>query len=327
MTSSGPLSLPPPHVVDDCRGVLQVLSDGTVLRSANTSFLVPVADDGSIEWKDVPFSPGPDARCLRLYRPRRAPGTCFPVFFYFHGGGFCIGSRTWPNFHNYCLRLASDLGAFIVAPDYRLAPENRLPAAIDDSVAAIEWLRSGDPWLAESADLDRVFISGDSAGGNIAHHIALRFGSPASRAALAPVRLRGFVLLMPFFGGSRRTRSEAECPDDAFLNRDLNDRYWRLSIPAGATLDHPLVNPLGPESLDLEAAELLPMLVVVGERDLLRDRAAEYAATLKGWKKPVELAEFAGQQHGFFTIDPRSEASDELMRRIKRFMEENEGYA
>lgn len=308
-----------------------MLSDGAIVRSQNPSFPIPVVDDGSVEWKDALFSPAPHALNLRLYRPRRSqtPGEGrLPVFFYFHGGGFCIGSRTWPNCQNYCLRLASDLRALVVAPDYRLAPEHRLPAAIHDAVASVEWLRSqaaADPWLAESADLARVFISGDSSGGNIAHHLALRFGSPAGRAALAPLRLRGFVLLMPFFGGTQPTRSEAECPDDAFLNRELNDRYWRLSIPSEATLDHPLVNPLGPESADLEAAEVDPILVVVGGRDLLRDRAAEYAVRLRGWGKPVELAEFEGQQHGFFTIDPWSEPSGKLMGTIKRFMKDNGG--
>ncbi|CAL9193786.1 unnamed protein product [Musa hybrid cultivar] len=220
----------PPRVVDECRGVLRVLSDGAIVRSQNPSFPIPVVDDGSVEWKDALFSPAPHALNLRLYRPRRSqtPGEGrLPVFFYFHGGGFCIGSRTWPNCQNYCLRLASDLRAL--------------------------------------------------------------------------------------------------CPDDAFLNRELNDRYWRLSIPSGATLDHPLVNPLGPESADLEAAEVDPILVVVGGRDLLRDRAAEYAARLRGWGKPVELAEFEGQQHGFFTIDPWSEPSGELMGAIKRFMKDNGG--
>lgn len=317
--------------VEECRGVLRVFRDGSIVRTPNPSFTVPVRDDGSVDWKDAQFDAANDLR-LRLYKPRRrlpSDGPKFPVFYYFHGGGFCIGSRTWPNFQNYCLRLAAELHAVVVAPDYRLAPEHRLPAAIDDGFAAVEWLRrqaaspDPDPWLAEAADFGRVFISGDSAGGNIAHNLAVRFGSAAGRAELDPVRIRGFVLLMPFFGGTRRTKSEAECPVDAFLNRELNDRYWRLSLPPGATTDHPLVNPIGPESPNLGPVEFDPMLVVVGERDLLRDRAAEYAKRLKEWGKPVELADFKGQQHGFFTIDPWSEPANELMQAIKRFMEEN----
>ncbi|KAM3366242.1 hypothetical protein ACQJBY_015608 [Aegilops geniculata] len=312
-----------PVVVDDCRGVLLVYSDGAVVRRDGPGFATPVRDDGTVEWKDAEFD-APRGLGLRLYRPRQR-NQLLPVFFYYHGGGFCIGSRTWPNCQNYCLRLAAELGAVVVAPDYRLAPENRLPAAIDDGAAALLWLASqagpaGDTWLTEAADFNRVFISGDSAGGTIAHHLAVRFGSAAGRSELGNVRVRGYVQLMPFFGGTERTRSEAECPDDAFLNRPLNDRYWRLSLPPGATVDHPASNPFGPDSPALEAVELAPTLVVVGGRDILRDRAVDYAARLRAMGKLVGVREFEGQQHGFFTIDPWSDASAELMRALKRFI-------
>jgi acetyl esterase/lipase len=309
-----------PHVVEECRGVLFVYSDGSVVRRAAPGFATPVRDDGSVEWKDATFDSATGLG-LRLYRPRRRRQK-LPVFFYYHGGGFCIGSRAWPNFQNYCLRLAAELGAVVVAPDYRLAPEHRLPAAVDDAAAAVLWLAAqaqpgGDPWVAESADLGRVFVSGDSAGGNIAHHLAVWFGA----AAPGGVAVRGYVQLMPFFGGAARTRSEAECPDDAFLNRPLNDRYWRLSLPEGATPDHPAANPFGPGAPELGSVQFAPTLVVVGGRDILRDRAVDYAARLKAAGKPVELREFQGQQHGFFTIDPWSDASAELMRVVKRFVD------
>lgn len=100
-------------------------------------------------------------------------------------------------------------------------------------------------------------------------------------------------------------------------------RFWRLSLPDGGNTDHPLSNPLGPGSPNLELVPLNPILVVVGSCDLLRDRAEEYARKLKEWGKRVEFAEFPGQQHGFFTIDPWSDASNELMSLIKRFVAEN----
>ena len=117
----------------------------------------------------------------------------------------------------------------VVSPDYRLAPENRLPAAIEDGFTAVKWLQAQavsyepDPWLSEVADFSRVFISGDSAGGNIAHNLAVRLSSGSSE--LAPVRIRGYVLLAPFFGGTTLTKSEAEGPKDAFLNLELIDRF------------------------------------------------------------------------------------------------------
>lgn len=224
----------PPYVVDDCRGVLHVYSDGSIVRSSNPGIAVPVKDDGSVLWKDVIFDPAHDLQ-LRLYKPADSSSSSkLPIFYYIHGGGFCISSRTWPNCQNYCLRLASELRAVVVSPDYRLAPENRLPAAIDDGFAAVKWLQAQavsdepDAWLSEVADFDRVFISGDSAGGNIAHNLAVQLGSGSPE--LAPVRVRGYVLLAPFFGGIIRTKSEAEGPKEAFLNLELIDRFVNRNI-------------------------------------------------------------------------------------------------
>ncbi|CAI9785822.1 unnamed protein product [Fraxinus pennsylvanica] len=317
---------PPPIEVDDCRGVLKVYSDGSIWRSNKPSFEVPVHDDGSVLWKDVVFDTMHNLQ-LRLYKPASPSSSKLPIFYYIHGGGFCTGSRTWPNCQNYCFRLASELRAVVISPDYRLAPENRLLAAIEDGYMAVKWLqdqataKEPDEWLTDVADFGRVFISGDSAGGNIAHNLAVRLG--AGSADLAPLGVRGYVLLAPFFGGTVRTKFEAEGPKEAFLNIDLIDRFWRLSIPLGETTDHPLANPFGPISPNLEIIGLDPILVVVGGSDLLKDRAEEYAKKLKKWGKKIEYAEFEGQQHCFFTICPNSEPANELMILIKKFIAQN----
>ncbi|KAH7675270.1 Carboxylesterase protein [Dioscorea alata] len=316
-----------PQVIDDCRGVLRVFNDGSIWRSPNPSYTTAVYDDGSIEWKDLPFGSPDLGLHLRLYRPSNPSSPSpLPIFFYFHGGGFCIGSRTWPNCQNYCFRLARDLSAIIIAPDYRLSPEHPLPAAIHDGFASLDWLRSQaseanpDPWLSpSSADFSRIFISGDSAGGTITHHLSLHF----SFSDPSPILIRGFILLMPFFGGEIHTSSEVNCPPDASLNLELNDRYWRLSLPRGATRDDPISNPFGPGGPDLESVRFESMMVVIGGKDLLRDRAVEYARRLKELGKPVQLVEFVDQQHGFFTLDPWSQPSDQLMASIKRFMHDN----
>lgn len=83
------------------------------------------------------------------------------------------------------------------------------------------------------------------------------------------------------------------------------------------------MNPFGPLSPSLEPVDLLPILVVAGGSDLLKDRAEDYAKRLKQWEKKVEYVEFEGQQHGFFTIFPTSEAANKLMLIIKRFVIEN----
>lgn len=226
-----------PRIVEDCMGVLQLFSDGTVSRSNNIAFHMPLMDHKSVVSKDYLYDKTHNLH-LRLYKPiSPASHSGRPVIIFIHGGGFCFGSRAWPNCHNCCLRLASGLNALVLALDYRLAPENRLPAAIGDGLAALKWLQlqarddketnklreDDDAWFKDGeVDFDRVFVLGDSSGGNIAHHLAVQLQSGS--VELAPVRIRGYVLLAPFFGGVMRTKSE-DGPRESVLNLDILDRY------------------------------------------------------------------------------------------------------
>ncbi|CAL4919457.1 unnamed protein product [Urochloa decumbens] len=303
-----------PHVVADLAGMVQLLSDGTIVRDADAvaNGLPPASlpSASTTQWKDVVYDPDHDLK-LRMYKPAAGADEKLPVLVYFHGGGFCVGSFSLPNFHVCCLRLSGELPAVVLSADYRLAPEHRLPAAHDDARTLVSWIRNkaadGDPWLAESADFGRVFVTGDSAGGNIAHHVAVSVGS--GLLGVSPARVAGYVLLCPFFGGVERMASEAE-----------SDQFFRLSLPEGATMDHPAVNPFGPDSPALDAVAFPPTLVVGGEHDLLRDRIADYVARLKAMGKPVELVEFQGQNHGFFVVEPWGDAGDELIRVVRRFV-------
>ncbi|WCJ34128.1 alpha/beta-Hydrolases superfamily protein [Euphorbia peplus] len=315
-----------PHIVEDCLGVLQLFSDGTIYRSNNIDFLTSFMSDNSVQFKDCLFDKTHNLH-LRLYKPTSTlpSKSKLSVLFFIHGGGFCVGSRVWPNCHNCCLRLASGLNALVVAPDYRLAPEHKLPAAMDDGVSAIKWLQSqvlsenGDAWLCnEEVDFDRVFIMGDSSGGNIAHHLAVRLG--AGSTGLSPVRVRGYILMAPFFGGVARTKSE-EGPSEQFLNLEILDRFWRLSMPFGEDRDHPLANPFGPNSLNLQPLALDPMLVIVGSNELMKDRIKDYAFNLKEMGKSVDYVEFEGKQHGFFTNDPYTPISHRVLQIINNFMD------
>ncbi|KAJ1287837.1 hypothetical protein BS78_02G041500 [Paspalum vaginatum] len=320
-------------VVEDIYGFLRVLDDGTVLRSPEGPDFCPAtfpAAHPSVEWKEAVYDEASGLR-VRMYRPLSAAGkgagaAKLPVLVHFHGGGFCLGSCTWANVHAFCLRLAAGARAVVLSAGYRLAPEHRLPAAFDDGAGFMRWLRDQSSaadggWLAEAADFGRVFVTGDSAGGAIAHHLAVRAGGgKRGLDDLAPVTVRGYVLLMPFFGGVRRTRSEAECPAEVLLNLDLFDRFWRLSLPAGATRDHPAANPFGPQSPDLGSVDFLPVLVVAGGLDMMRDRVAHYARRLAAMGKPVEFVEFAGEPHGFYTLDPGSEVTGELIGVVRRFV-------
>ncbi|XP_071908563.1 strigolactones hydrolase CXE15-like [Coffea arabica] len=156
------------------------------------------------------------------------------------------------------LALAFVLGfrPLLSCPYYRLAPEDRLPAALEDAVTALKFLQAQalresrevahEKWLFDigGVDVDRVFIFGDSSGENIAHHLAIQLGSGSLE--LSPIRVRGCILLSPFFGGIIRTKSEEESPKEDFWSQEIYDQFWRLAMPNGADRDHPLVNPFGP---------------------------------------------------------------------------------
>ena len=318
-----------PYVVEDCLGLLQVLSDGTVLRFPPPPFPAGDAcDDGQVEWRDAVYDADNNLG-VRMYRPNKKGAeaaaehkttTKLPVLVYFPGGGFCFGSYSYPKNHALCLRMAAELPAVVCSFDHRLAPEHRLPAAFADAEAALLWLPGQvlrDPWLAGRADPRRVFVSGTSSGACVAHQMAVRFGT----AGLHPkMKVAGYILLMPYFLSEEPTPSELSTPATALLSRERSDRYVRLAMPAGWSKDHPLVNPFGPYSPSLAAADVGRVLVVAAERDLVRDKNLEYPERMKAMGKDVRLAVFQGQEHAFCAIKPLSAAADEVIRLIKRFI-------
>ncbi|XP_066313853.1 carboxylesterase 15-like [Miscanthus floridulus] len=330
-----------PRVIEDYRGVIQLLSDGTVVRS-DPAVLRP-SDEHSpdvpgIQWEDVVYDAA-HGLSLRVYRPAAATAgdaarekKKLPVLMYFHSGGFCLGTFSQPNFHTGCLRLASELPAVVLSVDYRLGPEHRLPAAINDAAAALSWLRDQHatvvsvagahhhPWLAESADFTRVFVAGESSGANMSHHVAVRHGS--GQLPLAPLRVAGHVLLTPFFSGVQRTAAEASPPPavSPSFTTEMADTMWRLSLPVGATRDHPVTNPFGPDSPALGTVVFPRVLVVSAGRDILHERVLRYAARLEEMDKPVEVAVLEGQEHAFFSRQPWGEGTNETIRVVKRFV-------
>ncbi|KAF7086153.1 hypothetical protein CFC21_089483, partial [Triticum aestivum] len=213
---------------------------------------------------------------LRIYRTAAASssGNRLPVIVYFHGGGYSIGSFDMPNFHACCVRLAGELPAVVLSADYRLAPEHRFPAGLDDAVNVVSWVTVPTPCSRR-----RRTSAGDSAGGGVVHHTAFRLAS-GRLGPLEPVCITGCSMLCQLFGGEERTASEAEFPPGPLVV----DQAWRLVLPPRSMRDHPLANPFGPDSPALDGVALPPMLVVAATHDLLRDRAAD-AARLKAMGK------------------------------------------
>ena len=134
---------------------------------------------------------------------------------------------------------------------------------------ALDWLRSeaSTPHLPPSVDLSRVFLSGDSAGGNIAHHVAVQ----AAGKDLSPVAIKGVVLIQAFFGGEERTPAELRLKNPPILTVQSADWHWKAYLPAGSDRDHPYCNIFGPYSQDLRSVPFPRTLVIVGSLDILQD--------------------------------------------------------
>ncbi|XP_074367320.1 putative carboxylesterase 13 [Apium graveolens] len=135
--------------------------------------------------------------------PKSAPVSSYPtrklpVLIYVHGGAFSIGSAFSEFYTNYVSSLVASSNVIAVSADYRLAPENPIPACYDDSWEVFKWVAShgsgsgSDPWLTNDADFNRVFVAGDSAGANIGHDIVSRVGSDQDGVGM---EISGLVLV------------------------------------------------------------------------------------------------------------------------------------
>lgn len=225
---------------------------------------------------------------LRLYRPLGAGARRLPVLVYFHGGGWVIGDLDTHD--TLCRELANASGCALVAVDYRMGPEHRFPAAVDDCIAATRWVHAH----AASLGLDpgRLAVGGDSAGGNLAAVVSIA----ARDAGDLPIVFQ--LLIYPATDARRIAPSHAGNGEGYLLTRDtiryFHDHYiddpaldldWRAS---------PLLHP--------DLSRLPPALVLTAGFDPLRDEGAQYAQALDQAGSRATYVCFARQIHGFITM-------------------------
>ncbi|KAL2492125.1 putative carboxylesterase [Abeliophyllum distichum] len=270
---------------------------------------------------DVRISPLNKA-FVRLYRPvNSSANTKLPVIVYLHGGDFVLFSATTVIFHNFCNSIAAQFPAIVVSVEYRLAPENRLPAAYNDALNAIFWLQSQaigfsgrHPWF-KYADFSRVFLLGSSAGANIVYHTALR----TLDFNIKPLKIRGVLLNQAFFGGIQNTSSELRLLDDAYAPLYVCDVLWTLALPTYANKDHEFCNPLTGGSY-LGRVPRLPRFFVKGnEGDPLVDRSKQLVQLLQAYKVPVVSKFDEGGYHGIELSN--TTAATELYTAMKNFID------
>lgn len=260
--------------------------DGTLTRPEAFPCIPPTSDPTDLTDSQLALSKDfrtKNGILLRLFRPLESLAK-LPLIIYFHGGGFVFFSATSAPFHNSCIRMSTVCNALVLSVDYRLAPENRLPAAYDDAMEAITWVQDQannvngcDPWLKEHADFSKVFLMGSSAGGTTAYYSGLR----ALDMDLNPIKITGLIINQGYFGGVERTQSELRLVNDRVVPLAANDLLWSLALPEGVDRDHEYCNPSTGSSS--EKIQRLPRCLVRGYGgDPLVDRQKELAKMLEG---------------------------------------------
>ena len=228
--------------------------------------------------------PGPaGALPARLYAPSHSR---LPVLLYFHGGGFTIGDLETHD--SLCRQFALRADCAVLALDYRLAPEHRFPAAVDDSFTALRWLAT----QADSLGLDtrRLAVGGDSAGGTLAAATALQARDEGIAVALQ-------LLITPGTCARADTESHARFAKGYLLDADAIAWFFAHYID-DADQDDWRFAPL--HAPDHEG--VAPACVILAEADPLVDEGLAYADTLRAAGVAVTLELFRGVTHDFIKM-------------------------
>jgi acetyl esterase len=232
--------------------------------------------------------PAGDIR-LRLYWPDKAAP--LPAIVYYHGGGHVIGSL---DTHDLVARnLCAGAEALVVSVDYRMGPEHRFPAAVEDSFAALKWVHANAKELG--ADPNRIGVHGDSAGANLAAVVALMArdaGGPRLRLQSLVYPVADYGLVGDSYdkyaqGYGLLTRESMVWFRNHYLRSPRDAEDWRAS-------------PINAPSL----GNVAPAVVITAECDVLHDDGERYTEALHRAGVPVEYKEYPGMIHGFFGMMP-----------------------
>ncbi|XP_047943639.1 probable carboxylesterase 18 [Salvia hispanica] len=230
---------------------------------------------------------------FRLFTPATSTSAPVPLIVYFHGGGFTKYAPDSKVFDHLCSHLAAHVPAVVASVNYRLAPDHKHPSQYEDGFDVLRFI-DARPHLV-NADIGRCFVGGDSAGGNIAHHVTVRAVEEVEQFGM--LRIVGLLGLQPFFGGEERTDSEVRLTKVP----GRMDRYWRDFLPEGADRDHPAANVCG-TGRDVTHLRFPPCLVVVGGRDPLQDWQRRYVEWLRTCGKPVFVVHYPNAFHAFYAF-------------------------
>lgn len=227
---------------------------------------------------------------VRRYEPANArPG----VIVYFHGGGWVLGDVTTHDLP--CRALAAGTNHTVVSVDYRLAPEHRFPAAVDDCLAVT---------LALARE-HRVVVAGDSAGGHLAAVMT-------RRCAAEGLTLAGQVLIYPVTECADESPSYERYGTGFFLTRTTMRYFRETFLPDASLRAHDDASPAR-----AAVVKDVPTYVLLAECDVLHDEGLAYAQKLKGAGAEVTIDEVPGVIHGFFSLQGMAEAQAATARVVQ----------
>lgn len=268
------LNLPPNHTI-------------TPSEARANAKLRPSARGPEVAKVEDCIVPGPGGDVpVRIYTP--VGDGPFPALAWFHGGGMVHGDLETADGN--ARNLSVGARCVVVSVDYRLAPENKFPAAPDDCYAATHWLWRNADTLG--VDPNRIAVGGDSAGGNLATVVALM-----SRDRGSPPLVFQLVVY-PMVGCDFSTDSYQANASGYLLTRDSMIWYWDHYLGTEGDMTNPYAVPI--QSRDL--GRLPPALVITAEYDPLHDEGKAYAECLQSAGVPTSYSCYEGMMHGFFAM-------------------------
>lgn len=292
-------------------GFSPTLELGDILRRRSLAMPMDPADpvepvtlerDGQVEveWREIP---GPDgAGGVRVVILRPAVGGSGHGILFIHGGGMVMGSA-WP-IDASVANTVVDHGTVVVSVEYRLAPEHRYPAAVEDCYAALAWTAAHAGELGINPG--RLVIAGVSAGGGLAACTALLArdrGGPS---------LTHQILYCPMLDDRERFPSSTQLDGEGSWDRNANRTGWSALL--GDAAGGPLVSPYAAASRATDLTGLPATFIDVGTVETFRDEDIDYATRLSQAGVSVELHVWPGGIHGFYNLAPAASISRGCLR-------------
>ncbi|KFK35991.1 hypothetical protein AALP_AA4G063900 [Arabis alpina] len=314
----------PSDILSEHPPFIRIYKDGHIERLSNTETIpASLTPQNDVITKDIIYSPDLNLS-VRLFLPHKSITTSntnnnkLPLLIYIHGGAWLIGSPFSPIYHNFLTKVTKSSNCLTVSLQYRLAPENPVPAAYEDSWSAIQWIYTHEEdWINEYADFKKVFLAGDSAGGNMCHHMAVKAGEEK----LEP-RFKGVVIVHPAFWG--KDPIDEEDLQDLEESDRIGEVWEKLVSPTSVDgVDDPLFNVVGSGSgSGFGVLGCEKVLVAVAGKDVFVRQGLGYAAKLEksGWGGEVEVMVEEDEGHCFHLLNPDSENAPKFMKRFVEFI-------